>query len=76
MRVQMVVIIILGIMFTTANKRRDRKLLEGNQEYDPTLTTGLEDVSDWENKAFRYVGECSYFTIILLLFLRPVGIEV
>jgi LytS/YehU family sensor histidine kinase len=52
---EMVVIIILGIMFATANKRRDRKFVEGNQEYDPALTTGLEDVSDWENKAFRYV---------------------
>jgi hypothetical protein len=54
---QMVVIIILGIVFATANKRRDRKLAEGNAEYDPALTAGLDDVTDWENKAFRYVGE-------------------
>jgi hypothetical protein len=72
----MVVIIILGIMFATANKRRDQKFVEGNQEYDPALTTGLEDVSDWENKAFRYVGECSYFTIILLRLVITVGVEV
>jgi len=55
----MVVIIVLGIMFATANKHRDRKFAEGSLEYDPALTTGLEDVSDWNNKAFRYVGEFS-----------------
>jgi hypothetical protein len=52
----MVVIIILGIMSITANRYRNRKFTEGNPEYDPMLATGLEDISDWENKAFRYIG--------------------
>ena len=76
MPIQLTVIIILGIMFATANKRRDRKFAEGHQEYNPALTTGLEDVSDWENKAFRYVGECSYFTDIILRSVTLVGVKV
>jgi len=53
---ELVVIIILGVMFVTANRRRDRKFAEGNPEYDPKLATGLEDISDLEDKAFRYLG--------------------
>jgi hypothetical protein len=65
----MIVIIILGFMFATANKRRDRKLAEGHLEYNPALATGLEDVSDWKNKAFRYVGKhpCPSINLLRLL---------
>jgi hypothetical protein len=70
------VIIILGTMFATANKRRDEKFAEGNLEYDPALTTGVEDVSDWENKAFRYVGGCPCSAIALSHLITPVGIGV
>ena len=69
-------IIILGIIFATANKRRDQKLAEGNLEYDPVLTNGLEDVSDWENKGFRYVGECLCSAISLWCLITPIGIKV
>ena len=72
----MVVIIILGIMFATANKRRDRKLAEGNLEYDPALTTGLEDVSDWENKGFRYVGEFYCSPTISSHLMMPIDVPV
>jgi hypothetical protein len=69
------VIIILGVIFATANKLRDQKLAEGNLEYDPASTTGLEDVSDWENKGFRYIGEylCSEISLCLI---TPIGIKV
>jgi hypothetical protein len=69
----MVVIIILGIMFAMANKRREQKFAEGNLEYDPELMTGLEDVSDWENKAFRYVGKYFCTAVTLSRLITPVG---
>lgn len=64
------------MMFATANKRRDQKLTEGYLEYNPNLTTGMEDLSDWENKAFRYVGECVFSAITSFHLLIPVCIEV
>jgi hypothetical protein len=62
-------------MFMTANKRRDRKLAEGHLEYDPALATGLEDVSDWKNKAFRYVGKHTCSARILSCLLILVGVK-
>lgn len=41
-------------MFIFQNKRRDRAVAEGRVEYDE-IVTGLSDLSDWKNPAFRYV---------------------
>ena len=58
-RIQMVVILTLRVIFLTANKRRDRAFAEGRREYDPNPKNSyLNDVSDWKNPAFRYIGEC------------------
>ncbi|KAF9024585.1 MFS general substrate transporter [Hymenopellis radicata] len=51
---EIVIILILRYIFVRANKRRDRAEAEGKVSYDANLT-GLEDISDWKNPAFRYV---------------------
>jgi len=52
---EIVIIIILRIIFVTANNRRDKALAEGRTEYDERVSA-LEDISDWRNPAFRYVA--------------------
>ncbi|KAJ7695062.1 major facilitator superfamily domain-containing protein [Mycena rosella] len=51
---EIVIILILRFVFVTANKRRDRSVAEGRVRYDERVT-GLQDISDWKNPAFRYV---------------------
>ncbi|KAF9458833.1 MFS general substrate transporter [Collybia nuda] len=51
---EIVIILILRYMFIFQNKRRDRAVAEGRVEYDE-LVTGLTDISDWKNPAFRYI---------------------
>ncbi len=53
--VQIVVILIFRFIFVRANRRRDRAVAEGKVSYDANLT-GLEDISDWKNPAFRYIA--------------------
>ncbi|KAJ7132142.1 MFS general substrate transporter [Mycena epipterygia] len=48
------VILALRVVFSRANKKRDQAVAEGRVQYDERLT-GLQDVSDWNNPAFRYV---------------------
>lgn len=55
---EIVIIIILRIIFVTANKRRDRAVAEGRVDYDERVSA-LEDISDWRNPAFRYVAVSS-----------------
>jgi len=50
-----VIIMLLRIIFVTANKRRDKALAEGHMEYDERAF-GMEDISDLKNPAFRYVA--------------------
>ncbi|KAK0193417.1 MFS general substrate transporter [Armillaria mellea] len=52
---EIIIILILRAIFVISNKRRDRAAAEGRVEYDPNLT-GLEDITDWKNPAFRYVA--------------------
>ncbi|KAF9020481.1 MFS general substrate transporter [Hymenopellis radicata] len=51
---EIVIILILRVIFVTANRKRDRAVAEGRVEYDPNQT-GLEDITDWNNPAFRYI---------------------
>ncbi|KAL0575525.1 hypothetical protein V5O48_006448 [Marasmius crinis-equi] len=51
---EIVVILLLRLVFVVNNKRRDKAVAEGKVTYDDTRT-GMEDVSDWKNPAFRYV---------------------
>ena len=55
---EIVVILLLRLAFVIPNKRRDKKFAEGNAEYDPNVTT-YEDMTDLENKHFRYLCELS-----------------
>ncbi|KAF8909847.1 major facilitator superfamily domain-containing protein [Mucidula mucida] len=48
------IILVLRVIFVTANRKRDRAVAEGKVEYDPNQT-GLEDITDWNNPAFRYI---------------------
>ncbi|KAJ7173761.1 MFS general substrate transporter [Mycena filopes] len=48
------VILALRIVFSRANAKRDRAVAEGRVQYDERVT-GLQDISDWKNPAFRYV---------------------
>ncbi|KAJ6624935.1 MFS general substrate transporter [Mycena sp. CBHHK59/15] len=48
------VILALRLVFSTANKRRDRAVAEGRVQYDERVSA-LQDISDWKNPAFRYV---------------------
>ncbi|KAK0432253.1 MFS general substrate transporter [Armillaria borealis] len=52
---EIIIILILRVIFVISNKRRDRAAAEGRVEYDPNVT-GLEDITDWKNPAFRYVA--------------------
>lgn len=47
-------ILLLRVVFVIGNRRRDRAVAEGRVRYDERLT-GLDDVSDWKNPAFRYI---------------------
>lgn len=49
-------IIIFRIIFLRSNKRRDNAFAEGRLEYDPSHVV-IDDVSDWKNPSFRYIGE-------------------
>ncbi|KAK7021815.1 hypothetical protein VNI00_017259 [Paramarasmius palmivorus] len=51
---EIVVILLLRAVFVIGNKRRDKAVAEGRVEYDANRT-GLEDLSDWKNPAFRYI---------------------
>ncbi|EPQ52012.1 MFS general substrate transporter [Gloeophyllum trabeum ATCC 11539] len=51
---EIVVIIILRILFVTANQRRDRAAVDGNMPAREDLDN--EDISDWKNPHFRYVA--------------------
>ncbi|PBL04216.1 MFS general substrate transporter [Armillaria gallica] len=59
---EIIIILILRVIFVISNKRRDRAAAEGRVEYDPNLT-GLEDITDWKNPAFRYVAVSLLFFI-------------
>ncbi|KAJ7924133.1 major facilitator superfamily domain-containing protein [Mycena leptocephala] len=48
------VILALRLVFSRANAKRDRDVAEGRVAYDERVT-GLQDISDWKNPAFRYV---------------------
>jgi len=48
------VILALRLVFSRANAKRDRDVAEGRVQYDERVT-GLQDISDWKNPAFRYV---------------------
>lgn len=52
-------------MFIFQNKRRDRAVAEGRVEYDE-IATGLSDISDWKNPAFRYVTVRSFLILFEL----------
>ncbi|KAK1234924.1 hypothetical protein PQX77_001865 [Marasmius sp. AFHP31] len=51
---EIVIILLLRLVFVISNKRRDKAVAEGRVVYDESRT-GVEDVSDWKNPAFRYV---------------------
>jgi hypothetical protein len=53
-------------MFVAANKRRDKAVADGEVEYDDRLT-GLEDISDWKNPAFRYITVCPLLFMISIV---------
>ena len=57
---EIVVILALRWVFVAANRKRDRAVAEGRVEYDERVT-GLQDISDWQNPAFRYVTVSVYF---------------
>jgi hypothetical protein len=48
------VILALRLVFSRANAKRDRDVADGRVAYDERVT-GLQDISDWKNPAFRYV---------------------
>ena len=64
---QIVVILVLRYLFMFQNSRRDRAVAEGRVEYNEN-TSGLEDLSDWKNPAFRYVTVCIAFCLALWRF--------
>ncbi|TFK46759.1 MFS general substrate transporter [Heliocybe sulcata] len=52
---EIVVIIILRMLFTAANKRRDQAMAKGEVPNDrPGFSD--EDISDWKNQSFRYLA--------------------
>ncbi|KAJ7230726.1 MFS general substrate transporter, partial [Mycena pura] len=51
---EIVVILALRVVFSRANAKRERAVAEGRVQYDGRVT-GLQDISDWKNQAFRYV---------------------
>ncbi|KIY67095.1 MFS general substrate transporter [Cylindrobasidium torrendii FP15055 ss-10] len=51
---EIVVILVLRVIFVRANRKRDRLVAEGKLSYDASIT-GVSDISDWKNPAFRYV---------------------
>ncbi|KAK1224120.1 hypothetical protein PQX77_012979 [Marasmius sp. AFHP31] len=51
---EIVVILLLRLVFVVSNKRRDKAVAEGRVVYDESRT-GVQDISDWKNPAFRYV---------------------
>ncbi|KAG7096489.1 hypothetical protein E1B28_003919 [Marasmius oreades] len=51
---EIVIILILRVVLVVSNKRRDKAVAEGRVTYDVD-SSGLDDVSDWKNLAFRYV---------------------
>lgn len=53
--VEFVCILCLRLTFVIPNKRRDKLFAEGHMEYDPSVQL-YDDVTDWENKHFRYVA--------------------
>ncbi|KAK0225436.1 MFS general substrate transporter [Armillaria fumosa] len=53
--VEVFVILALRTLFLTSNKRRDRKMTEEGVKYDER-TAMVDDVTDFENPAFRYVA--------------------
>lgn len=54
---QIVIILLLRLTFVLPNRLRDKKFAEGDERYDPNVTT-YEDISDRENLHFRYMCEC------------------
>ena len=57
------VILLLRLAFVIPNKRRDKKYAEGDDRYNPNVTT-YEDLSDWENLHFRYLCKSAMPSII------------
>ncbi|PBK95372.1 hypothetical protein ARMGADRAFT_1011232 [Armillaria gallica] len=53
--VEVFVILALRTLFLTSNKRRDRKTTEEGVKYDEH-TAMVDDITDFENPAFRYVA--------------------
>ncbi len=53
--VEVFVILALRTLFLTSNKRRDRKMTEEGVKYDER-TAMVDDITDFENPAFRYVA--------------------
>lgn len=52
--VEVLVILLLRIIFVRSNNRRDKARAEGRVRYDEA-TVGLDDLTDFQNPAFRYV---------------------
>jgi len=52
---EIVVILLLRLAFVIPNRNRDKKYAEGDERYNPNVTT-YEDLSDWENLHFRYLS--------------------
>lgn len=55
---EILVILALRLTFTIPNKRRDKLFADGDERYDPNVTT-YEDVTDKQNLHFRYL--CEYY---------------
>ncbi|KAK0448676.1 MFS general substrate transporter [Armillaria borealis] len=53
--VEVFVILALRTLFLTSNKRRDRKMTKEGVKYDER-TAMVDDITDFENPAFRYVA--------------------
>lgn len=51
---KIVIILLLRLAFVIPNRKRDKKYAEGDDRYNPNVTT-YEDLSDWENLHFRYL---------------------
>ncbi|ODN94344.1 hypothetical protein L198_05201 [Cryptococcus wingfieldii CBS 7118] len=53
---EIIVILLLRLCFVVPNKKRNQKFEEGDEEYHPAVQI-FEDLTDKENRHFRYVGK-------------------
>jgi hypothetical protein len=52
---EIIVILLLRLIFTTRNKKRDAMFANGDDSADPSIRV-YDDVSDRRNMRFRYIA--------------------